>query len=80
VISIEKGIIGIFNKDMNLSDLKDYTDILIEGVLDDCDAGVLRQYVVCNTPNGNDGYFKFDTVEENEKIVALQINLISDGF
>ena len=40
-------------------------------------AGVLKNYVVCETPSGNDDYFSFDTVKENNKIVALKIELNS---
>lgn len=73
IISIEKGILGIFNNDFTY--FEDYTDEMTQAVSNQYRAGVLKNYVVCETPYGNDDYFSFYTVKENNKIVALKIEL-----
>lgn len=47
---------------------------MTQAVSNEYQTGVLKNYIVCNTPSGNDDYFSFNTAKENNKIVALKVN------
>lgn len=74
VISIEKGIIGIYNHNFIASE--NYINEMDDNVSNNEQAGVSNDYIACKTPFCNDGYFNFDTVIENNKVVALNINFL----
>lgn len=71
VIYIEKGVIGIYNSqtidsENYFADLEDALSSVHQNT---------RNYIVCSTPFGNDGCFTFDTLKENDNVVAIRINL-----
>ena len=70
IISIEKGVIGIFNADFN--DSASYIDEMDALISTDLQAGV-HTYAVCKTMNNDDGYYSFDVIKENDKIVAIRV-------
>lgn len=41
----------------------------------DNQAAVLENYVVFQTPFGNDSDFSFDLIQKDNKVVAIKINL-----
>lgn len=76
-ISIEKGAIGIYNNSLclKMSDVEQYYKNMDEAISQPYQDGLKNQYIAFLTPYGNDGYFAFDTVQENGKIVAIRIVL-----
>lgn len=75
IISIEKGVIGIYNDSLDTHSVDNYYDDLEEAISSEYQDGIKNQYLVCPTPYGNDGNFSFDTIKENGKIVAIRIVL-----
>lgn len=75
VVSIEKGVIGLYNNNWKTKNIKDYIEGLEKTIASDYQNGIENQYLVCSTPYGNDGYFAFETVFSGGEIVAIRIIL-----
>lgn len=76
-VSVEKGVIGVFNTRFKAQEK--YMDAVEETVSSETQAGTFNNCFVCNSGFGNDDIFKIHTVNEDNKVVAIQVDFnISD--